>query len=438
MAYNTWIVLLGASALGALAGALGCHLVLRRRALLGDAMAHAALPGLCAAFLVVGERRLDALLFGAFLSALAGAWTVGAIRRHTRVREDAAIGIVLSVFFGLGVAMSGAIQRMSSEGSKAGLDSFVFGKTAGMVRDDVVLIAGVSLFVLAVAALLHKEFKLLAFDRDFAAVQGWPTLRLDMLLLALAAATTIAGLPAVGLALMAAMLIVPAAAARFWTDRLSTMMILAALFGGATGALGTLASAARPGLPTGPVIVLTGTALFLVSMAVAPERGALARLVRRLALARRVADQNLLRTMYELSEPKWPDHATLRPEDLTRVRAWTKPLARLHLHRAVRRGWVVEREGGFRLTADGWRRGAEVVRIHRMWEIFLIEEANVAPALVDRDAERIEHVLPPDLVERLETRLRDLNLIPLALRGAPPRHVAIRGDEERRLGGPGA
>lgn len=286
--YNTLVVLAGAAALGGVSGALGCHLVLRRRALIGDAMSHAALPGLCAAFLLSGTRDFAVLLSGAFASALFGAWAVGWITRHTRVKEDAAIGIVLSVLFGAGVSLSRIVQNSRTDASKAGLDSFLFGKTAGMVLQDVYFILGVAAVVAIALVALHKEFKLLSFDADFASVQGWPVGRIDAAMLALACATTIIGLPAVGVALMAAMLVIPGAAARFWTARLSTMVALSAGFGVATGALGAIASAWRESLPAGPIIVLVGTAIFVVSMLFAPERGIVARALRRGSLRREI------------------------------------------------------------------------------------------------------------------------------------------------------
>ncbi len=201
--YNTLIVLLGTGLLGANAGLVGCFAVLRRRALTGDALAHAALPGLCLAFLLVGQRSLPALLLGAFATGVLGVATVAALRRWTRIKEDAAIGIVLSVFFGAGITLSRLIQNRSTEGSKAGLDSYILGKTAGIIAQDVYLIAGVSLASLAVVLLLYKEFQLLVFDTGFASVQGWPVFGLDLLLMGLIALAVVFGL------LPAALVLVP-------------------------------------------------------------------------------------------------------------------------------------------------------------------------------------------------------------------------------------
>jgi manganese/zinc/iron transport system permease protein len=274
--YNTRIVLEGAGLLGAVAGVIGTFAVLRRRALTGDALAHAALPGLCLAFLVVGERNLAAMLVGALVTGIIGLIVIGALRRWTRIKEDAGTGIVLSVFFGAGIVLSSIIQRMGG-GSRAGLDSFILGKAATMNQDDVRLIGTLAVATLVVLLLLYKEFKLLAFDPGFARSQGWPVARLDLAMMGLVALAVVIGLPAVGVVMMAALLILPAAAARFWTDRLGALLVLAGLFGMSMGVAGTLISAQVRGLPAGPTIILVGTALFLVSAVVSPRRGLLAR-----------------------------------------------------------------------------------------------------------------------------------------------------------------
>lgn len=274
--YNLLIVLAGVSLLGAAAGVIGCFAVLRRRSLTGDALAHGALPGLCIAFILVGERSLPKLLLGALGSGLAGIAVIAALRRWTRIKEDAAIGTVLSVFFGIGIVLLTIIQRLPG-GSTAGLDSFILGKTAGMVREDVELIAGLALGTLLLVLLLYKEFKLVSFDQEFARVQGWPGFFLDFLLMLLVVLAVVIGLPAVGVLMMAALLVIPAAAARFWTDSLGLMLVLSAGIGLVSGVAGTVVSALFAKIPTGPSIILAAAIIFLYSLLGAPRRGLLAR-----------------------------------------------------------------------------------------------------------------------------------------------------------------
>jgi len=424
MDYNTLIVLSGTGLLGIASGVIGSYAVLRRRALMGDALAHASLPGICVAYLILGERNLPAMLFGALIAGSVGVLIITLLRHTTRIKEDAAIGMVLSVSFGLGMVLLRNIQNQPS-GNRAGLNAYIYGKAASMVRSDVEMISAVCAVVLIVSCLLYKEFKLLSFDRAFAATQGWPTLALDIVMMGLLVTVTVVGLPAVGVVMMAAMLIIPGASARFWTERLGVMLLLAAVFGLMTGVVGTWASAANAALTAGPVIVLVGTAGFVISMLFAPGRGIVARAARYLALRRRTARENVLRTLYELAEQAQPIVPSDQPptgmtatspctiEQLTRLRAWTPAHAHRLLNRCIRDGLVRPAPPDrFTLTPKGLAAAAAVVRKHRLWEMFLIHEANIAADHVDRDADSIEHVLGPETLAHLERLLRQEKRLP--------------------------
>ncbi|GMV26830.1 MAG: anchored repeat-type ABC transporter permease subunit [Phycisphaerae bacterium] len=298
---TTRTVLAGTGLLGLAAGVVGSFAVLRRRSLVGDAIAHASLPGVCVAYFIVGERNFVALLLGAMVFGLLGAATIAGIRSLTRIKEDAAIGLVLGGFFGLGIVLSTIIQKQSS-GNRAGLDSFIFGKAASMVASDSWTIAGVAAVILLTVGVLFKEFRLLCFDREFAAAEGRPVLFLDLLLLALITLCTVAGLPAVGVVLIAALLIIPASAARFWTENLTVMVLLSGVIAVLAAVVGTVASAVIPGppgslsrgLPTGPCITLAAAVLFLASMFLAPRRGIVADVWRLFSLRRELALQKAL------------------------------------------------------------------------------------------------------------------------------------------------
>jgi manganese/zinc/iron transport system permease protein len=270
--YNELIVLTGASLLGLTAGVVGCFAVLRRRSLLGDALGHATLPGLCLGYLLAGQRSLPILLASALATGLLSILVFAGIKRFSRLREDAAIGIVLSVFYAAGVVGLSLLAKQSSSG-QAGLESFLFGKTSGMIFEDVVWIAGLAVVSLGATWALVKELQIVAFDAEFARVQGWPTGAIDLLLMLLIALAVVLGLPAVGALLVAALLVIPAAAARFWTDRLGTMLVIAGLMGMASGAAGTIVSIPLPSVPTGPVIILAAAGIFAVSVAIGAARG---------------------------------------------------------------------------------------------------------------------------------------------------------------------
>jgi manganese/zinc/iron transport system permease protein len=270
--YTLRTVALGVAVLGAVSGALGSFAVLRRQALLGDAMSHAALPGIVLAFLFTGQRDPLILLIGAGVTAWLGAVLLQGITRTTRIKEDGGLALILAVFFGLGLVLLSISQRRP-DAAQAGLNSFLFGQAAAMVTRDVVTIAGIGAVALLTLAMFWKQFKLISFDPDYAASLGMPVRRLSILLTSLIIVAIVLGLQTVGVVLMSAMLVAPAAAARQWTNRLGLMVLLAALFGAVAGVAGALISATARGLSTGPTIVLCVSVIVVVSLLFAPGRG---------------------------------------------------------------------------------------------------------------------------------------------------------------------
>lgn len=413
-------IALGAGLLGATAGMVGAYAVLRRRALLGDVLAHASLPGVCLAFLLTGVRETHTLAVGALVTALASVFCVALAVRWTRTREDAAMGVVLSTFFGVGVVLLTVIQG-NADGRQAGLDSYLFGEVAGLRTRDVMVIGAATAVVALVCVLAHKELKLYSFDEGFARSQGWPTVWLDFAVMGAVAVVVVLGLPVCGVVLIAALLIFPTAAARYWTDRLARVVLLSALIGAGAGAggvllaspvvpadstLGRLVRDADGGLPPpGPVVVLSGAALFVVSVLFAPNRGLLASAWRQQRLRARVQREHLLRSIYELVEVNGPNDRGVSPTELaTRYRSspWASWLTQT---RAERAGLVASQGENVRFTPAGLAEAKRLTRVHRLWELFLVRHADIAADHVDRSADDIEHALPKDLIESLEAEL---------------------------------
>jgi len=412
--YNTRLVVLSTTLLGIAAGLVGSFLLLRKRSLMGDALSHATLPGVTIAFAIMvalgGDgKSLPGLLLGATISGIAGIATMLLIRNTTRLRDDVAMGFVLSVFFGIGVAALAMVSRVPG-GNAAGLESFIYGKTASMIHSDFIIIAAVAGIALLVSLALLKEFLLLCFDDGFASSQGWPTLWLDIALLALVTAVTVIGLQAVGLILVIAFLITPPTAARFWTNRLVPMLFLSAIIGGVSGWLGASISALTPKLPAGAVIVLVAAVVFLISMLFAPARGVFPRMTRHAHLRRKVDRQHLLRAAYEILESLAGDDEVRNTpfpiEALHLKRAWS-PRQLKRILRIARREDHLERAGsGFLcLSEPGFGEAARITRNHRLWERYLIKYADIAPSHVDRDADLVEHILGAELVSELEADL---------------------------------
>ncbi len=272
--YTLMIVAIGAALLGAVSGALGTYAVLRRQSLLGDAISHAALPGIAIAFLLTGSKTPLILVLGAAIAGWLGTLLIMSIVRMTRIKYDSALGVVLSTFFGFGLVLHTFIQR-TGNANQAGLDTFLFGQAATILERDIVTMGILGGVAILITLIFWKELKLLVFDEGFAASLGFSTRALDILLTSLLVIAIVLGLQAVGAVLMSAMLVAPAVAARQWTDRLSVMMLLAACFGILAGVSGTIISSSASRIPTGPTIVLCATVVVGFSIVFALNRGLL-------------------------------------------------------------------------------------------------------------------------------------------------------------------
>ena len=416
--YNTRIVLLGTVMFGACGGVVGSFMLLRKKALVGDVASHAALPGIGLAYLILEAlapgtgKSPPWLLAGAGVGAASGLLCAKLLQRIRLIKEDAALGIVLSVFFGFGVVLLTIVQRLPT--GSAGLNQFVFGKAAALTAGDVVSIAIASSVILAICLALFKEFSLLCFDESYAAALGWPVTWLDLLLTALVVAVTVIGMPSVGLLLVVAQLVIPPTAARFWTDRLGPMTIASGVIGATSAAAGILVSAVVPRLAAGAVIVLAGTTAFAVSMIFGTRRGVLWHWLQQRDSHRHIGEIDLLRACFEIVESREPEtDLTTRPiarEALLATRSWSAARLSKVLASAQRDGLIrLDAENHFRLTHEGARHARRAARNHRLWELYLIHFADLAPSRVDRAADQIEHVLEPELIAQLEALLAQEN-----------------------------
>ena len=307
--YTLRTVALGSAVLGIVSGALGAFAVLRKQSLLGDAMAHAALPGIALAFLLTGSKASLVLIIGAAIAGWIGTLFIMSIVRSTRIKFDSALGLVLSVFFGFGLVLLTIIQKMPNA-NQAGLDKFLFGQAAALLERDVITMGVLGAIAIGVMLVFWKEFKLLSFDPDFGATLGFPIKLLDILLTTLIVIAIVLGLQTVGVVLMSAMIVAPAAAARQWTDRLGTMILLSALFGALAGVVGALLSSSIQRLPTGPTIVLCISTIVLISLFFAPRRGLLWNWIRQRRNRGRLHLEAILEDLYSLaSAHDDPQHA---------------------------------------------------------------------------------------------------------------------------------
>jgi manganese/zinc/iron transport system permease protein len=404
---NARYVFAGTFLLGLSAGVLGCFAILRRRALVGDAVAHAVLPGVCLAFIIVGDKDPFALLIGSMVFGWLSMIVMDAIVRNTRLSTDAAIGMVLSVFFGLGVVLLTYIQSTGNV-NQSGLDAFLFGNAASLMPGDVQVFGTLSVIILIAVAVSYKEMKMVSFDPEFAKSIGYPVKRIEFLIATLMVMTITVGLQAVGVVLMASMLIIPAAAGRYWTESLGIMIIIAAGVGALSGVGGTMISGLAPAMPTGPWIVVTALFLFLISFMFAPKRGEVIRKVRNMRNRVRIQDENVLKTIYLLEEQDGLDGKVRSLRDILKRRRMNLRKTRSSLGRLVTGGFidlVPGKPGGYLLTEKGRIRAMRLVRVHRLWELYLTSKVQIAGDHVHDDAESMEHLITPEIEEQLTSLL---------------------------------
>jgi len=351
-------------------------------------------------FLLTLSKSVVPLLIGASIAGILGVLAIIGIVKLGRIKEDAAIGITLSVFFGIGIVLLTFIQRLPS-GNQSGLDKFLFGQAASMLPQDIQLMSVVSLITIITIILLFKEFRLLVFDSSYLAALGYPVTLLDILLMFLVVLVVMIGLQAVGVVLMAALLITPAAGARFWTDNLKVMLVIAAIFGAVSGILGSFFSSLAPRIPTGPVMVLAATFFFVISAICAPRRGLLAKWLQQLNNKKRIEKEHFLRAMLEWMELN-PNSNQVPVDEVSRLLSKSAGKVISTAKSLKSDGMALLVENRLELTKQGKDRAVTILKSHRLWEYYLLHRMALDEDHVHRDADDIEHILTADMIERLE------------------------------------
>lgn len=411
-----------ASMLMCLAASLvGTLVFLRKESLIGEALSHAAYPGVMVGVLISGLLCVKeyegvtlslAVLSGAFLSSVAGFWTIHKMKTKYNVKSDAALCFVLSSFFGIGLTIASELQFSYTSLYKQA-QIYLYGQAATMTDIHIAIYGLLSLLIIGAVASLYKEWQLLLFDRQFAKVIGVQKQWIEPLLFTLTVLAVIIGIRSVGVVLMSAMLIAPAVAARQFTHHLSYLLALAASFSLMSGFFGNYLSveltrmlhhyypSTRVALPTGPMIVLVASALCLFSLFFAPERGLLPRLFRIRSFKYRCICENLLKAIWKI-DPKAP----ISIERLTKYQELPQFYLKIILWYLTYRGWI---EGvgdrSYRLTPQGEAYAANIVRLHRLWEIYLVDYVGIGKEKVHCNAEEMEHIITPMLEKELNALL---------------------------------
>lgn len=401
---NVRYVVLGSILLSISSAIVGCFTFLKKKALLGDVVSHAVLPGICISFMVSGTKDPFILIIGAFLSGWLSIIVLDYIVANSKIKEDTATGLSLSVFFGIGILLLTVIQH-SGNAAQTGLDSFLFGKAAALVGKDLLAFSIIATVILIVVFFFYKEFKLVCFDQEYAKSIGLPVKKIELLLTSITVLAVVTGIQAVGVVLMAAMLITPAAAGKFWTNRLSIMLLLASVFGAFSGIAGAYISYAAPSMPTGPWIVMILSFIAILSFFFAPEKGILIKLFKQRKIRNQLLEENLLKSFYKIGEMNEDFTASRSNEELIEIRRFSSAQFKAGLSRLSSQGFIKKENSTWSLTQEGLQKGMRVVKLHRLWELYLTKYLRIAPDHVHEDADTIEHVITPEIEERLEKLL---------------------------------
>lgn len=401
------------------AGLVGVLVFLRRQSLVGEALSHAAYPGVILGVIILGVfggaypndwQAQVSILIGAFITAWAGLWAIHYLEQRLRVKPDTALCFVLSVFIGIGITLASEVQYSYTDLYKQTLIYF-YGQAATMT-DVHIYVYGILTAIVALAlTLFYKELKVLIFDREYASTLGIKTGFLDLIVYTLIVLAVIIGIRSTGVVLMSAMLIAPAVAARQYTNRLGMMFFLSSLFGLISGFLGNVISvllSEKIALPTGPSIVMVSAAICLFSLFFAPERGIVSRLWRIAKFRFRCMCENVLKTLWRLGP-----HAEMPLQELQRYHFSSKFYLGLILRSLLNQGWVFQpREGYYSLTEAGSLWAERIIRLHRLWEVYLVQYVGVGAEKVHRNAEEMEHIITPELEEELDALLKNPLLDP--------------------------
>lgn len=413
---NAVWVLVGSILLGMSASVIGSFAFLRKRSLMGDALAHAALPGVMTAFILFHANAPLLMFFGAVTSSFLGLLIMDWLPKNTKIKPDAAMAITLSFFFALGLMELSYIQGLEVTG-KSGLDKILFGQAAAMLPRDIYLLSAVAVVIMVLVAVFFQKFRLIAFNRVYAQSLGMNIAFYEVVLALLIVMSVVIGLQIVGVVLMAAVLLTPIAAARFWSESLAKMLWTAAFIGGLSGLLSANISYMAPAMPTGPWMVVVMSMFFLVSFLLAPRRGLLSNVLQQHRLRQQVRQENVLRTFYVLNE-RHPQNADKSPSNLsldvgfdeTEIlthRGMKLDELRATLKQLVQKGLIsrCNQSGAFCLTAAGRQQAVDLTRRHRLWENYLSEQLALSSSDVHQQAEQIEHLLSEEQTQQLEAEL---------------------------------
>ena len=415
-------VTLGALLMGLSCGLIGSYVVTRKLSLFGDTLSHAVLPGIAVGFIWAGEKNSFSLIIGAGIAGFAGVCCLSLLKKFTKIHEDSSLGIVLSAFYALGICLLTRIQKVGYT-DQSGLDSFMFGQVTSLSSGDII---GLFITLLLIGLFITINFRQLlvtGFDPQFSKSIGIPNDFLQFLLWMLIAFCVISSLQLVGVILVSAMLVIPAATASLFAKRMKKYLVLSSILGAGAGVSGTFLSFLGKGLPAGPLIVLFSAFLFLVILLLRPENGIIVRWLKGRSERSRIIIENTLKATFQILEQKDFQENEITSLEIMKKRGLSRPEVEREIDNLASSGFCTKSFSSndeanlppqtvMILTPKGWEYACKIVRNHRLWELYLTNEAQYEPDHVHEDAEKIEHVLGEKTVRQIERLLKNPKLDP--------------------------
>ena len=400
-----WVVI-GSIILGFTTGIIGTFAFIRKKSLIGDALAHAALPGITTAFILFQTKAPLVILSGALISCTLGLLGVEYISKYTKIKEDSALAIILSFFFGIGLFHLSYIQKMKGA-QQAGIDKILFGQAASLTVYDIKILLVCSFVILTFVTLCFTRLKYLVFDPIFYECLGLKKRLLEYSLSMMMVVSVVIGLQMVGVVLMAALLLTPASSARYWSDNFKVILILAGLFGALSGLFGANISYMSMSMPTGPWIVMSLTFIFFISICFAPRRGILTKVIKRIKFSKKINEENLLRSLYKIYENNDSQNTYVHINNLFYHRNFKLQGLQNTLKQLAKKNLLLLKDSSVLLTEMGIKEASNLTRYHRLWELYLSKNLKHPPSLVHDDAEFIEHLITPELKILLDEELNE-------------------------------
>lgn len=397
---STWYILVSALFLSMSSSILGSILFHRRQALIGDVIAHSVLPGVCIAFLFFQQKQLLWFLIGGSTTAFAATYFVQYLHRKKVLSEDILLASTLSVFFGIGILLLSYIQQLPW-GNQSGIDRFIFGQASTLSFLDAQVIAAISMAVLILFIVGLRAIKIWVFDGQFAGTLSFPFKIIEALFVLFLCVLVMAGLQSVGIVLMSAMFVLPPSIAHFWKRSFLAGIWVAGIVSFVASAIGISLSLFLPHIPTGPSIVVSLFFLLIISLLFGKYNSLYSKLKGKQKYLNKVDEEHLLKSIYKLMESKGVECI-----DIHDLHKYTKtPFSKIEktCRKLEKRKLIKYSNNQITFTPSGKAASKRIVRLHRLWELYLSEYLHLPEDHLHESAEDIEHYITPEIEAHLLT-----------------------------------